>query len=157
MSHYKHQDRIRFTFLYIVIIFKKPIEGEGELNLYGYVGGSPLLYSDPLGLTADCPTSCPSDNDPNWKPYVGNPVFFHCGFKTILENRTPTPDDPIAECVYDDKGNLVDDNHPYAGCKGTPDQYPATDYYDHSMNDSGGIKEHGWEGLKDSVKKHLGL
>lgn len=34
-------------------------------------------------------------SNPNWVPYYGNPHFFHCGFDGYLENRTPTPDNPM--------------------------------------------------------------
>ncbi|SRR6266436_5089157 len=71
----------------------------GGVNTYVYVKGSPLSFADFPGLTAVCPAA-PPFGAPNWKPYVGNPWFFHCGYDTYLENRNPTPEDPIAECVY---------------------------------------------------------
>jgi len=77
-----------------------------------------MTWIDLLGLTATCPPTPPCPNDPNWRPYPHSTVYFHCGFWTVLENRPATPNDPVAECVYD-KGHLVDDNHPYYGCKGT--------------------------------------
>ncbi len=45
---------------------------------------------------------------PGWKPYYGNSSVFHCGFRGILEDRSPTPDDPMNECFYDHAGVLVD-------------------------------------------------
>ena len=75
-----------------------------------------------------------------WKDYHGNPAVFHCGFRGILENRAPTPTDPMNECFYDHSGTLVDESHPYAGCRGTPDQYDSADHpLDHTFSDSGGI------------------
>ena len=124
----------------------------GDTNFYGYVGNSPINWIDSLGLTATCPAS-PPVNKKGWKPYVGNPWFFHCGYDTYLEDRIPTPDDPIVECVYDDDKKPVDDNHKYPGCKGTPDQYPATKPWDHTWKDSGGIWSCGWDAFKDSRRK----
>jgi hypothetical protein len=88
----------------------------------------------PGRLAGDAPTP------PGWKSYFGPVGMFHCGFRTILEDRSPTPDDPENECVYDHSGALVDQNHPYAGCRGTPDQYDSrTDPLKHTFIDSGGI------------------
>jgi hypothetical protein len=93
---------------------------------------------------------CPDllrDNQPTprgWQSYHGNASWFHCGFRGILEDRTPTPDDPQNECFYDHSGALVDENHRYAGCRGTPNQYDsATDTWDHVFNDTGGIAAQG--------------
>lgn len=90
--------------------------------------------------------ACPSrlaDTDPTpsgWKSYFGDPSVFHCGFRTILEDRIPAPIDPQNECVYDHSGVLVDENHPFAGCRGTPDQYDsASSPVSHIFRDSGGI------------------
>ena len=95
-----------------------------------------------------CPTAL-LDTDPvpeGWRLYPGPTSVFHCGFRTILENRTPTVDDPMNECVYDHSGVLVDDRHPYAGCKGTPDQYGTSTILDkilHTACDTGGIVREG--------------
>jgi RHS repeat-associated protein len=130
-------------------ISEDPIGLAGGSNLYGYVGGNPVNWLDPLGLTAKCPLSTPAKDDSAWKPYVGDPDAFHCGFDGYLENRSPTPEDPVAECFYD-KGNLVEKGcHVYEGCRGTPDQYPAWDPR-HIWPDSGGIVAHGEEGLRES-------
>ena len=97
-----------------------------------------------------CPQTLPR-NDPNWRPYVGNPAIFHCGFDGFLEDRPPSPHWPIGECFYDESGQLVDDDHPHAGCKGTPDQYEAEDWIRHSLIDEGGPLRSGipaaWESL----------
>jgi len=47
----------------------------------------------------------------------------------------------------------VNENHPYAGCRGTPDQYTADDWWDHTFNDSGGIWEAGGPAAKESIRK----
>jgi hypothetical protein len=102
----------------------------------------------------DCP---PHLNDSEavpsgFKDYYGNTTFFHCGFRTILEDRTPTPTDPMNECVYDHSGVLVTDDHKYANCKGTPDQYNAkTDKWNHTWNDSGGIRKAGGPAFSASM------
>ena len=79
--------------------------------------------------------------------------MFPCGFRTILEDRAPAPGDPMNECVYDHSGTLVDDTHPYAGCKGTADQYDSKqDPIKHATIDAGGIVRAGGPALVDSVK-----
>lgn len=96
---------------------------------------------------APCPAHL-ADTDPTpagWKPYHGDSSVFHCGFRGILELRAPTADDPMNECFYDHSGALVDEHHPYAGCRGTPDQYDsARDPIRHATIDSGGIARAGF-------------
>ncbi|MEO5368209.1 MAG: hypothetical protein H7831_18020, partial [Magnetococcus sp. WYHC-3] len=75
---------------------------------------------------------------------------FHCGFEGYLENRHPTPEAPVAECFYDDRSRLVDEQHSYAGCKGTANQYPASDPR-HTFTDRGGIRVQGWDALLESL------
>lgn len=109
---------------------------------------------------------CPAhlnDSDPvpeGWKPYYGDSSWFHCGFRGILEDRRPSPDDPMNECFYDHSGVLVDDSHEYAGCKGTPDYYDSeTSWWDHTFNDPGGIWEAGWDAWMESGRydsDHMG-
>jgi len=111
-------------------------------SVYGYARQSPLRWTDFWGLTAICPVS-PPWNVPGWKAYPGNSSIFHCGYDGYVEDRVPTPEDPVAECFYDEKLCLVDENHPYAQCRGTADQYSASDWWNHTFNDSGGIWEHG--------------
>ena len=104
---------------------------------------------------APCPRSL-RDSDPpppGWKPYFGDTSVFHCGFHTILEDRPASPSDPMNECVYDHSGTLVDDSHPYAGCKGTPDQYDSKkDPIKHATIDSGGIVRQGVPAAAESLK-----
>ncbi|WP_299222280.1 DUF4157 domain-containing protein [uncultured Aquimarina sp.] len=97
-----------------------------------------------------CPSNYPQMPSTDWRPYPNSTSWFHCGFRTILENRAPTPSDPMNECVYDHSGVLVDANHPYAGCRGTPDQYDGhgglSTPYDtlmHIVCDTGGIVHEG--------------
>ncbi|MBF0175222.1 MAG: hypothetical protein HQL63_00015 [Magnetococcales bacterium] len=98
--------------------------------------------------------SSPPRNNPAWKPYVGFSSVFHCGYEGYLESHHPTPENPIAECFYDEKGKLVDDHHPYAGCRGSADQYPASDLK-HTTEDRGGIAEVGLPAFKEPVKHFL--
>jgi len=104
------------------------------------------IQSKIIQRMAACPPHL-NDNDPipsGWRVYPGPTSVFHCGFRTILENRAPTPDDPMNECVYDHTGVLVDENHQFAGCRGTPDQYDSrTDPVRHATIDSGGIVAQG--------------
>jgi RHS repeat-associated protein len=156
-----------------------PIRFEGGLNLYGYVVGDPINFVDPSGLTAECPTHIsgvyssmvcripnPSEFDnasfpyplqdieesfssepPRWKPYEGNSCIFHCCNTGFLEDRIPTPDNPTAECFHDNNGNLDDES----ACRGTPNQYPASDWWNHTVNDSGGIYEAGGPAFSESM------
>jgi hypothetical protein len=79
-----------------------------------------------------------------WQSYHGDPSWFHCGFRVILENRSPTPTDPQNECAYDHAGVLVDGVHQFAGCRGTPNQYDSAEHpLDHTFSDTGGIWHQG--------------
>ena len=110
----------------------------GERGDGGRGGRGDGASSQPSSVMATCPASPPTTS--GWKPYAGNPVVFHCDYRTFLEDRTPTRENPIGECSYDESGSLVDDNHSYSGCKGTPDQYfSGTDPIKHALFDSGGI------------------
>ncbi len=107
---------------------------------------------------AACPPRLAS-SDPipsGWKSYHGNSCAFHCCYRGILEDRRPTPADPQNECFYDTSGALVDANHEYAGCRGTPNQYDsASSTYDHIFRDSGGIWQRGWGAFWTSVRHSL--
>lgn len=102
--------------------------------------------------------ACPlrlSSSDPvpaGFKPYYGNPYFFHCGFRGILEDRRPTPDNPMNECFYDETGALVTESHPFAGCRGTPDYYDSqTETFNHFARDPGGVVQAGGPALLESI------
>jgi hypothetical protein len=107
--------------------------------------------SNTIQRMANCPEHLEDaqSTPAGWHDYVGSGLgIFHCGFRTILENRAPTPDDPMNECVYDHSGNLVNASHPYAGCRGTPDQYDGhsgTPFqkFMHTACDTGGIVAQG--------------
>jgi hypothetical protein len=105
-------------------------------------------------------TSCPagvtdtSEIPSGWTEYERDKTgVFHCGFRTLLERRPPTREDPIQECVYDHSGTLVDKHHAYAGCRGTPDQYTHDRWFMHAVVDSGGIRAHGLPAYLES-KRH---
>lgn len=104
------------------------------------------MLACPLRLNASDPVPA------GFKPYFGNPHVFHCGFRGILEDRRPTPDNPMNECFYDETGALVTESHPFAGCRGTPDYYDSeTDTYDHFANDPGGVVQAGGPALLESI------
>jgi len=90
----------------------------------------------------DCPTEIDGEGSDKFGDY-GKPVgsaLFHCGYDGIKENRAPTGRDdiPQQECFYDEDGNLVDENHEYAMCGGTPNQYDAdANPIAHTFPDSG--------------------
>lgn len=106
--------------------------------------------------------ACPARLSPKapiptgWKPYFGPSWVFHCGYRGILEKRTPSPGNPMNECFYDETGRLVDDKHPHAECGGSPDEYDASgswkDKFFHFLIDKGGIVQSGapafWESMK---------
>jgi RHS repeat-associated protein len=142
----------------------------GDGNLYAYVASDPVSRIDPSGLTAKCPASPPVPSPVGkWMPYFGDPNYFHCGYKEcVLERRAEgeasPSEDPIAECVYDELGRLVDDSHPFAGCQGTPDHfYAGADPIFHGFFDPGGpcnlLSTNGcWLGVKSFLTSvvHLG-
>lgn len=110
-------------------------------------------WREPVRMPAVCPSRKPV-RDHRWKPYEGLPSAFHCGYDGFLENRRPSRSQPIAECFYDEQGLLVDQNHPYAGCRGTPDQYPADDLR-HVTEDKVGAAEEGWDSFWESRRHDL--
>jgi len=94
-----------------------------------------------IGVTAAvCPPTLGTDVPAGWRPYYGLPSVFHCGYRGILEDREPAPDNPQSECMYDESGVLVGERHPFAGCQGTANQYDAATHpLLHTFVDSGGI------------------
>ncbi|OSM00475.1 hypothetical protein [Magnetofaba australis] len=110
--------------------------------------------NDPAYRAAEnrCPGSPPRGNS-SWKPYAGPSSVFHCGYEGYHEQGfTPTPEKPTAECFYDETGKLVNRNHPYAGCGGTPNQYPDLDPR-HTTQDRGGVVKKGPTGIATSIEK----
>jgi Domain of unknown function (DUF4157) len=107
-------------------------------------GAGPHAAAAPgvIQMMRACPPRLGADEatPTGWQSYHGNAAVFHCGFRGILEDRIPTPEDPQNECFYDHSGALVDQNHPYAGCGGTPNQYDSADSpVRHTVADTGGI------------------
>ena len=130
-------------------------EREAEAAARAAVRGERPALSGPLspgaaGHVIQRMLACPprlTESDPTppgWRPYYGDPTVFHCGFRGILEDRAPTPADPQNECFYDHSGALVDETHPYAGCRGTPNLYASErDPIRHALIDPGGIARAG--------------
>lgn len=123
---------------------------EGSTRRHRHVSDRMQLTPPPTGTPAQCPPT-PPRNQSEWRPYVGDPDTFHCGFEGYLENRDPSPSWPIGECFYDEQGRLVDEKHPYPGCRGTPDSYGADDLR-HFWPDPGGIASEGWGAHKESQR-----
>lgn len=113
-------------------------------------------------------TSCPSTIDSPelqdkdiWSSY-DNPFgkyAFHGGMEGYLENKDPSPESPQQECFYDDSGNLIDENHQYAGMRGTANEYDghkgdSSELWNHLYNDSGGIWQNGGEAFSTSVESY---
>lgn len=115
-----------------------------------------------LQRAASCPTRlAPKDPIPKgWKPYFGPSWVFHCGYRGILEQRKPSPGDPMNECFYDETGRLVDENHPHAECGGSPDEYDASgdwkEKLKHAVIDKGGIVRSGFWPFVESMKYGAG-
>ncbi len=147
--------------------------GINYTNRYNYVGANPLNWVDPSGYTACPPTLNDMDNArrrfqdrgpmcvpsdagrpdwdmTDWIPYKGDPNCFHCGYAGFVENIKPSVSNPQGECFYDKQGNLVDSTHKYKNCAGTPNDYDATQKWDHTFNDRGGIWEKGWDAYNES-------
>ncbi len=108
---------------------------------------------------APCPPTLNASDPvpPGWRQYPNNPWWFHCGYRGILEDRPPSPEDPMNECFYDDNGALVDEHHIDAGCRGTPDQYDSTkNRWEHFWSDEGGIRKKGLGAFWSSRLHYLG-
>lgn len=105
------------------------------------------LQNDRIQRMIACPSVLGAGDPvpPGFKAYQGDSSWFHCGYRGILEDRSPTPEDPQNECFYDTLGALVDENHINAGCRGTPNDYDSSaSTWDHIFNDRGGIWSKGW-------------
>ena len=67
--------------------------------------------------------------------------------------RKPTSKNPMVECFYEEKGDLVDEGHEYSWCGGTPDQYGKDSPFEHSTIDSGGILREGFPAAYETIRK----
>jgi hypothetical protein len=140
--------------IHMAILILSILYGSKNYTLgYGLgVGAAFSLIFNLLNNNVDQPLSkCPvqlNDSDPTpdgWREYPKSTRFFHCGFRTILEEPVNKNSSVMMnECVYDRTGTLVTDAHPYSWCKGTPNQYNSrTDPIKHTFIDSGGILMNG--------------
>ena len=123
-----------------VVTTKESIPVGGGSRLYDVVRSDRLRpQRSAQSVATTCPNRPPRGSS-GWRSYneSGDPDVFHCGFEGYLENREPTPERPAAECFYDEWGHLVDDQHQYAECRGTPNQYGA-DQWGHIWPDEGGV------------------
>ena len=136
---------------------------DNDIDEYGdYIGFTKSVierrqkYQIGLKKMRPCPKKAPKHDLNNWKPYFGNSKVFHCGFDGYLENVTASPARLMNECFYDKNGNLVDQNHKFSKCGGTPDMYSGeTDPIKHTFVDPGGIVEQGAPALLESIRYHL--
>lgn len=103
-----------------------------------------------------CP-KMPSRNNLDWKPYSGDSSVIHCGYEGFLEaNIIPSCQRKMNECFYDEKGILVDKNHKYTKCGGTPVAFDSgastLGAILHSTVNPGGILFEGISALKESQR-----
>ncbi len=126
-------------------------------------------FSDDINDLDSNLTSCPDNanhpdlQDPSkWLPYdevrltnptsivrpVGN-LLFHSNMDGYLENVEPSVENPQQECFYDNSGDLIDENHQYAGMGGTANYYSG---WDHVTKDPGGIYHSGGEAFLTSME-----
>lgn len=103
-----------------------------------------------------CP-KMPPRNNLDWKPYSGDSSVIHCGYEGFLEaNIIPSCQRKMNECFYDEKGILVDKNHKYTKCGGTPVAFDSgastLDAILHSTVNPGGILFEGISALKESQR-----
>ena len=98
-----------------------------------------------------------------WTPYIENAgvvgvlgqAFFHCGYSVYVENRESAGHFQN-EVAYDHTAPgqpLVDSNHPYAGCGGSPNEFSAGSHpIAHTFGQGGIFSQAGWEGLTTSIQ-----
>jgi hypothetical protein len=116
--------------------------------------------TDDSGMRA-CPEKLADiKDDPNWISYdeIGNPDVFHCGYEGFIEAEEKEPGSLTNECFYDELGHLVDEDHPYADCGGTPDEYVPNSLVNkvkHTFIDKGGIFRSGPAAFIESRKHDL--
>jgi hypothetical protein len=90
-------------------------------------------------FTPSCPSSSNEINHDQFNPYAGDPSFFHCGFQGFV-GEAPINGGLQQECFYDQSGMFVGNDHPYAGCGGSPNEHDAdTDTFNHTVSDRGGV------------------
>ena len=116
-----------------------------DSNPNAVINGVPAMYLELKAVEAEmsrkpgyfmrpCPKTKPNvcatvtncADTKNWEAYGGISQIYHCGFSGFMERRMPSKENPAPanECFYDDMGQLVDLNHKYKGCRGTPDYFP---------------------------------
>ncbi|MEM9007837.1 MAG: DUF4157 domain-containing protein [Cyanobacteria bacterium P01_F01_bin.86] len=139
-----------------------PASSRGKTLLAHELAHTVQQSSHRQGMLVQRMIPCPSalnTSDPTpsgWKDYHGASCVFHCCYRGILEDRLPTPEDPQNECFYDENGVLVDENHEHADCGGTPNQYDsASDWWNHTFEDEGGIWARGWGAFWESRGRDL--
>ena len=108
------------------------------------------------GAMKPCPKR-PPENNPLWKPYSGDSSVFHCGYRGYMEaNIIPSFTRKMNECFYDENGILVDENHKYSKCGGTPDAYDSSagilDKFLHGTIDPGGVAFEGLPAYRESQR-----
>ena len=133
----------------IAINKQKKGERDAKLKDSVLVQGQRMLPCQP---TLDASDPVPS----GFKAYHGNTCWFHCCYRGILEDRSPSPDVPQNECFYDENSALVDEHHEYPGCRGTPNQFDSeSDSLKHSTVDEGGIWRKGLRAFLTSRRHTL--
>ena len=149
-----------------------PIGYFDSLNLYQYVQSNPINFVDPFGLEFECPIFelgvIHNHEELERYPRRSGELKFHCGFSCYLEKGKTgdCSDDPQGECCYDDYGMLVDEAHPYSGCRGTENEYPCPENLSwwtwvkqcgvrHGLMDNGGLWQAGWDGAQETQQKNI--
>jgi len=99
-------------------------------------------------LTASCPAHESAVKYFNFVRYGSTSIRrhfeikYHCGFHCYLEDREEyCPENPGAECCYDENGILVTSDHYYGGCRGSNDDYRCNSIsgcINHARYDRGG-------------------